>query len=218
MNTSGGPESVAARRREYDGGVLDVADLAPSWHEQLGRWLAEAAAAEMFEPNAMVLSTADAQGRPSSRTVLMRGFGPEGLTFFTNYGSRKGTEIEQNPNVSALLSWLPLYRQVIVCGRAAKVDHAESAAYFHGRPRGSQLASFVSPQSTVLPDRGTLAAMWAQADAEHPGDVPMRDNWGGYRVVPETVEFWQGQPMRMHDRLRFRRADTDRWVVERLAP
>ncbi|HEY1180579.1 MAG TPA: pyridoxamine 5'-phosphate oxidase [Phytomonospora sp.] len=217
MNTSGGSEPVA-RRSEYSGPVFDLGDLAPTWHEQLGRWLGEAAAEGMFEPNAMVLSTADGQGRPSSRTVLLRGFGPEGLTFFTNYSSRKGGEIAGNPNVSALLSWLPMYRQVIVCGRASKVDRAESEAYFRARPRGSQLASFVSPQSTVLPDRGTLAAMWAKADAEHPGDVPMRDDWGGYRVVPETVEFWQGQAMRMHDRLRFRRADTDRWVVERLAP
>ncbi|GIG71253.1 pyridoxamine 5'-phosphate oxidase [Phytomonospora endophytica] len=217
MNTSGGREPVA-RRFEYSSPVFDVGELAPSWHEQLGVWLGEAVDKDMFEPNAMVLSTADAEGRPSSRTVLLRGFGAEGLTFFTNYSSRKGTEIARNPRVSLLLSWLPMYRQVIVCGEASKVDRAESEEYFHGRPRGSQLASFVSPQSTVLPDRGTLAAMWAKADAEHPGEVPMRDNWGGYRVVPETVEFWQGQEMRMHDRLRFRRADTDRWVVERLAP
>ena len=217
MNTPD-PAGSVAHRSEYSSPVFDLGDLAPTWHEQLGRWLGEAAAKGMFEPNAMVLSTADAQGRPSSRNVLLRGFGPEGLTFFTNYSSRKGTEIAQNPHVSALLSWLPMYRQVIVCGTASTVDRAESEAYFHGRPRGSQLASFVSPQSTVLPDRGTLAAMWAKADADYPDEIPMRDNWGGYRVVPDTVEFWQGQAMRMHDRLRFRRTDTDRWVVERLAP
>lgn len=217
MNTSDAPDSVA-HRSEYSGPVFDLGDLAPSWHEQLGRWLGEAQAGGVFEPNAMVLSTADARGRPSSRNVLLRGFGPEGLTFFTNYSSRKGTEIAQNPYVSAILSWLPLYRQVVVCGKASTVDRAESEEYFHARPRGSQLASFVSPQSTVLPDRGTLAAMWEKADADYPDEIPMRDNWGGYRVVPETVEFWQGQAMRMHDRLRFRRTDTDRWVVERLAP
>lgn len=217
MNTPDAPDSVA-RRSEYSSPVFDLDDLAPSWHEQLGRWLGEAGVKGVFEPNAMVLSTADAQGRPSSRNVLLRGVGPEGLTFFTNYSSRKGAEIAQNPHVSALLSWLPLYRQVIVCGKASTVDRAESEEYFHGRPRGSQLASFVSPQSTVLPDRGTLAAMWEKADADYPDEIPMRDNWGGYRVVPETVEFWQGQAMRMHDRLRFRRTDTDRWVVERLAP
>src|ERR1043165_5124966 len=128
MNTSGGPAPVA-RRHEYSSPVFDVGDLAPSWHEQLGRWLTEAAEQDMFEPNAMVLSTADEHGRPSSRTVLLRGFGPEGLTFFTNYSSRKGGEISGNPNVSALLSWLPLYRQVIVCGRPANVDHEEAEAY-----------------------------------------------------------------------------------------
>lgn len=209
---------IAALRTEYDSPGFDTGDLAATWHEQLAAWLRDAVDGGLLEPNAMVLSTADAYGRPSSRNVLLRGFDGAGLTFFTNYDSRKGREIAANPYVSAVLTWMPLHRQVIVCGRAERLGREESAAYFASRPRGSRLASFVSPQSTVLPDRRTLAEMWAKADEEHPAEVPMRENWGGYLIKPSTVEFWQGQPMRMHDRLRFRNIDTDAWVVERLAP
>ncbi|GLZ80879.1 pyridoxine/pyridoxamine 5'-phosphate oxidase [Actinorhabdospora filicis] len=218
MNTPEETWSVAKLGRQYSSAPFDTGALAPTWHEQLRDWLKQAVDGGVFEPNAMVLSTVDAEGAPSSRNVLLRDFSSEGLTFFTNYESRKGTELAGNPRVALLFSWLPLYRQVNIRGTAVRVPREVSAAYFASRPRGSQLASYVSPQSQVLPDRDALQRMWDEADAAFPGEVPLRDNWGGYRVVPETVEFWQGQEARMHDRLRFRRVPGADWAVERLAP
>lgn len=206
-------------RQSYERGGLDASDLAEDWLAQLRVWLADAVDAGLREPNAMVLATADADGRPSARTVLLKGLDARGLVLYTNRSSRKGTEIAANPAVSLVFPWIDLQRQVVVCGTAAPVDDAESDAYFASRPRGSQLGAAASPQSTVIPDRATLLDARAALDAAHPEGtaVPRPAHWGGLRVAPDSVEFWQGRPDRLHDRLRYRR-DGGAWVVERLAP
>jgi pyridoxamine 5'-phosphate oxidase len=205
-------------RVEY-GGALEEGDLAPDWPTQFGRWLADAIAAGVPEPNAMVLATADPSGRPSARSVLLKGYDEQGLTFFTNYTSRKGREAQANPWASSVFPWYPLHRQVVVCGSVEMVDRAETEAYFAVRPRGAQIGAWASPQSAVLGSRAELERAWAEVDARFPKDqpVPAPPHWGGFRLVPQTVEFWQGRPSRLHDRLRFRRDDGG-WVVERLAP
>ncbi|MGW0503120.1 pyridoxamine 5'-phosphate oxidase [Micromonospora sp. NPDC003241] len=207
-------------RHEYaaDAGLIE-ADLAARWHTQFDRWFADAVAAGLPEPNAMVVGTADAEGRPSARTVLLKGYDPTGFVFFTNYLSRKGVEAEVNPYASLVFPWFPMQRQVIVAGRLERVDRAETEAYFASRPRGSRLGAWASAQSSVLPDRAALDEAYRVA-AERFADVdpiPTPPHWGGLRVRPDSVEFWQGRASRLHDRLRFRRAADD-WVVERLAP
>jgi pyridoxamine 5'-phosphate oxidase len=211
------PARLAALRREYTSAGLDAGDLAETWHEQVGRWLADAVAAELTEPNAVVLATADASGRPSARTVLLKGVDERGLVVFTNYASRKGRELEENPYASIVLPWVDLQRQVVACGPVTRVSPEESAAYFASRPRGSQLSAWASRQSEVLGSRDQLASRRADLDARFGDDVPAPDFWGGFRLAPETVEFWQGRPDRLHDRLRYRFAG-DAWVVERLSP
>jgi pyridoxamine 5'-phosphate oxidase len=176
-----------------------------------------AASGLVVEPNAMVVATASPDGRPSVRTVLLRGVSADGFEFFTNYGSRKGREIAANPSVALIFSWVPAERQVIVTGTAARVTRAESAAYWESRPAESRLASAASPQSTVVASRAELEAAVDALAATHPDRVPLPDGWGGFRVAPDSVEFWQGRPARLHDRLRYRRSDGT-WVVERLAP
>lgn len=208
-------------RRDYtvETGLVE-ADLAPDWAIQFGRWFAEAVAAGITEPNAMVVATARADGRPSARTVLLKAYGGDGLVFFTNYQSRKGAEALANPYASLVFPWLALHRQVVVCGRVEPVTRAETAAYFATRPRGAQLGAWASPQSRVIPDRTALERAYADQDQRYAGGapVPAPPHWGGFRVVPDTVEFWQGRPDRLHDRLRYRREPAGEWVVERLAP
>jgi pyridoxamine 5'-phosphate oxidase len=208
---------LAAMRREYAAAGLSEHDLAPDWLGQLRAWLADAVAAGLPEPNAMVLATADALGRPSARTVLLKGLDERGLAFYTNYGSRKAGDIAANPHASVVFPWHAISRQVVVAGGVERVDRADSEAYFATRPRASQLGAWASPQSRVLADRSALDAAYAEADRRFPDDVPAPEHWGGLRLVPGTVEFWQGREGRLHDRLRYRRAD-DGWIVERLAP
>jgi pyridoxamine 5'-phosphate oxidase len=208
-------------RNEYatDQG-LSESDLAPDWPTQFARWFADAVAYPLAEPNAMVVATADTQGRPSARTVLLKGYDPEGFVFYTNHESRKGVEATANPWASLVFPWFPMQRQVVVTGRVAKVDRAETEAYFASRPRGSQLGAWASTQSRVIPDRAALDAAY-RAAAERFADVdeiPAPPRWGGFRVRPEAVEFWQGRASRLHDRLRFRRTEGGAWVIERLAP
>ncbi|PZF96386.1 pyridoxamine 5'-phosphate oxidase [Micromonospora deserti] len=211
----------AAMRNEYAPDLgLSEADLAADWHTQFGRWFADAVAAGLPEPNAMVLATADAAGRPSGRTVLLKAYEPEGFVFFTNYGSRKGAELAANPYASLVFPWFAMQRQVVVTGRVERVGRAETEAYFASRPRGSQLGAWASEQSRVVPDRAALDDAY-RAAAERFADVepiPAPPHWGGLRVRPDSVEFWQGRASRLHDRLRFRRAASGGWTVERLAP
>ncbi|GAB3657700.1 pyridoxamine 5'-phosphate oxidase [Streptomyces sparsus] len=209
----------AAMRARYRAEGLGEDDLAGEPVEQFLRWFEQAEAAGLHEPNAMVLSTADAEGRPSSRTVLLKQCTPEGFVFFTNYGSRKGREIAANPWVSLLFPWHGIARQVVVTGRATRIGRAETAAYFRTRPHGSQLGAWASEQSSTVASREELDRMFAALAERYPEgeDVPAPPQWGGLRVVPATVEFWQGRENRLHDRLRYRREDSG-WTVERLCP
>ena len=210
--------SVTGMRRSYARGALSEADLAGDWVTQFTRWFDEVAGSGLVvEPNAMVVATATPDGRPSARTVLLRGVDAAGFVFFTNSGSRKGRELAANPAVSLLFSWVPAERQVVVTGTAAPVDAAESDAYWASRPRDSRLASAASDQSTVVPSREVLEARLAELAERFPDEVPRPAGWGGIRVAPDSVEFWQGRPARLHDRLRYRSTD-DGWVVERLSP
>ena len=218
--------SPATMRRDYaERGALLESDLAADWTTQFTAWFADAAAFGLPEPNAMIVATAaapDAGGiaRPSARTVLLKGYDARGFVFYTNYRSRKGTELLENPAASLVFPWFPMQRQVIVSGGVEKVPRAETEAYFATRPRGSQLGAWASPQSQVLPNRAAvdagLAAALERFGAE--GPVPAPPHWGGLRVVPDAVEFWQGRSNRLHDRLRYRRLSGGAWVVERLAP
>ncbi|GLZ57037.1 pyridoxine/pyridoxamine 5'-phosphate oxidase [Micromonospora sp. NBRC 107095] len=218
---TGDTPAPAAMRNEYAADLgLTEADLAADWHTQFDRWFADAVAFGLPEPNAMVVGTADPAGRPSGRTVLMKGYDPEGFVFFTNHLSRKGVEVTANPYASLVFPWFPMQRQVVVAGRVAPVDRATSEAYFASRPRGSQLGAWASPQSQVVSGRAALEQRY-QESVERFADqaeIPTPPHWGGLRVQPESVEFWQGRAGRLHDRLRFRRLDEGAWIVERLAP
>ncbi|MEU6991513.1 pyridoxamine 5'-phosphate oxidase [Streptomyces sp. NPDC046465] len=214
----------AEMREQYVTAGLAEADLPAGPMDQFALWFKEAAhdRAAVHEPNAMVVSTADATGRPSSRTVLLKGFDERGFVFFTNYESQKSRELAANPYVSLLFPWHAVARQVIVCGLAERVGREETVAYFRTRPHGSQLGAWASTQSAVLTSRAELDRAYADLAARYPEgeQVPAPPNWGGYRVRPLTVEFWQGRADRLHDRLRYVRPETgaETWRVERLSP
>jgi pyridoxamine 5'-phosphate oxidase len=210
---------LAVMRKQYRAHGLSESELAEDPFRQFARWFADAAAGGLDEPNAMVVSTADRRGRPSSRTVLLKSFDDRGFVFFTNYTSRKAGELEENPYASLLFPWHPIARQVIVSGPVARVSRAETERYFRSRPHGSQVGAWASEQSSVIESRESLEQRYAELAARYPegGDVPAPLFWGGYRVTPETVEFWQGRENRLHDRLRYTR-ETAGWRVERLAP
>jgi pyridoxamine 5'-phosphate oxidase len=203
-------------RRQYDGPPFDVEDLAPTWLEQFQRWLDDAVAATVPEPNAMVVATADPSGAPSARTVLLRGVDERGFAFYTNLESRKGREALANPRASCVFSWLGLQRQVVVTGDVERVSDEEADAYWASRPVASRISAAASPQSQVVPSRTELEEAWARVAAQGE-NLPRPPHWSGLRVVPDAVEFWQGRRDRFHDRLRFRHQG-DAWVVERLAP
>jgi len=206
-------------RSEYTQRGLSENDLHADPIEQFRRWFEEAVAAGIREPNAMTLATATPDGRPSARMVLLKGFDSRGFMFYSNYESRKGRQLVENPWAALILFWVDLERQIRIEGRTERATIAESDAYFATRPLESQLGAWASAQSQVLPDRATLERRVEELRREYDGqEVPRPPFWGGFRVVPDSIEFWQGRPSRLHDRLRYHRQDQTIWSVERLSP
>ena len=230
--------AIADIRREYERGGLDRADLDSNPLAQFNQWFAQAASGSRWrkigialyklwhailghvpiDVNTMVLATVDKAGRPSARAVLLKGADERGFIFFTNYDSRKGHELAENPNAALTFYWADLERQVCVAGAVSKLSHDESETYFKSRPRGSRLATWASNQSDVVADRAMLDAKWNEMAAKFPGDVPLPPNWGGYVLKPERIEFWQGRLNRLHDRFCYTRQGDNSWKLERLSP
>ena len=212
---------LAEMRVDYRRDELDVGDLAGTWHEQLVRWLDDATEAGVVEPNAMVLATTDDDCMPDSRTVLCKDVDERGIVFFTNYTSRKSHQLRTTRHASVTFPWYALQRQVSLRGKVEKVSVEESRAYWVTRPRGSQLGAWASAQSTPVRDRAALDTALAAVERRFgdTAEIPLPPHWGGWRIVPDRVEFWQGRTNRMHDRLRFEQNGLDRtWRVQRLAP
>ena len=205
-------------RLNYTQAGLTEADLHPDPIEQFRLWFAQARQTPMPEPNAMTLATADASGVPSARIVLLKGIEPDGFLFYTNYESQKGRELASNPNAALVFYWGELERQVRIAGPVERVSREQSDAYFQGRPEGSKLGAWVSRQSTPVSGRAELESLLADREKEFAGKpIPTPPYWGGYRLTPLTIEFWQGRPNRLHDRLRYVRSG-ETWRLERLAP
>jgi pyridoxamine 5'-phosphate oxidase len=234
--------SIGDLRREYNLGGLRRKDLADDPIVQFKQWFEQAQGArtsgrvwkffirlykslllvarvEPMEVNAMMLATVDKQGRPSARVVLLKGLDERGFVFYTNYDSRKGQEVAENPHAALVFYWSDLEREVCIAGEVSKVPAAESEAYFKSRPRGSRIGAWASNQSSPVRDRGVLEGRWQEFEARYPGqDVPKPPNWGGYVLTPARIEFWQGRPNRLHDRFRYTRQSDGVWRIERLAP
>lgn len=211
-------DRIRDRRVQYETKGLDISEVDRDPMAQWRRWHDDAFAAGLVEPNAMTLSTVDVDGRPDARIVLVRGADDRGFSFFTNYESTKATQLDRNQVAAVTFGWLDLHRQVRVRGAVEKLPSHESDAYFASRPRGSQIGAWASPQSTVLDDRDELDRRVARFAADFDGrDIRRPDHWGGYRVVPDEWEFWQGRPNRLHDRLRYARGEGP-WRIDRLAP
>lgn len=212
-------EAIAQLRQEYSQQVLRETDVAADPIQQFSAWFQQAVAAQVPQPNAMTLATVSPAGLPSARIVLLNGLDERGFIFYTHYRSRKGQELAANPHAALVFLWHELERQVRIEGQVERVAAAVSDAYFQSRPRGSQLGAWASPQSQPIASREVLEAQLqavSQQYADRP--VPRPPDWGGYRVCPHTIEFWQGRPNRLHDRLRYRQVDTPTWLLERLSP
>jgi pyridoxamine 5'-phosphate oxidase len=210
--------SIAQLRKDYQRDALDEAHCAADPIAQFQRWFDEALRSELPEPNAMTLATADAAGHPSARVVLLKGVDARGFVFFTNYESRKGRELAANPRAALLFFWPELERQVRIEGDVSKLPEPESDAYFESRPLASRLGAWASPQSQPLPSKAWLVARVAELGVQHGLHPPRPPHWGGYLVTPHALEFWQGRPSRLHDRLRYARQADGTWTLERLAP
>ena len=210
-------DKISQIRKSYLSGELDEANVGGDPISLFADWMDEAVAAGIEEANGMALATASADGAPAVRVVLLRGFDERGFVFFTNYESAKGQDLLTNPRAAANFWWPPLDRQVRIGGRVEKVTRAESKSYFDSRPRGHQLSAWASPQSRVVASRGELEARAEEVQTLFPGDVPLPDFWGGYRLAPEQMEFWQGRENRLHDRFLFEKRQGV-WTVARLAP
>jgi pyridoxamine 5'-phosphate oxidase len=213
--------AIADIRREYTLGGLRRADLDANPIAQFQKWFAQAETAlakNQLDVNAAMLATADKSGKPSARIILLKGLDERGFIFFTNYESRKGREISENPNASLVFYWQQLERQVCIAGIAEKISREESEKYFKSRPRGSQLAAWASDQSDVVADRTALEAKWNEMEKKFPNEIPLPPNWGGYVLKPERIEFWQGRASRLHDRFQYARKKNNSWKLERLAP
>ncbi len=213
-------DAINARRKEYQKGDLLIENVSTNPFTQFATWFADASASDLIEPNAMSLATADANGKPSVRIVLLKGFDENGFVFYTNYTSRKGQEIATNPHAGLAFFWDVLERQVRITGTIEKVPYEMSNEYFNRRPKGSRLGAMASKQSRVVEKRSDLSDKLASLEAEYANaehiDVP--DYWGGYRVVPEEIEFWQGRPSRLHDRIVYRKQSEVGWEILRLSP
>jgi len=211
--------AIARLRRDYQQAGLTENDVDPDPLKQFERWFNEALQAGILEPNAMILGTPDGQGQPGTRTVLLKGFDEHGFVFYTNYDSRKARQLTENPQASLLFPWIALERQVEILGRVGKVSPEESANYFHSRPVASQLGAWASQQSNVLSGRAELEKRLHELEIKyHDQPVPVPPFWGGYRVLPLTIEFWQGRPSRLHDRLRYSLESDGTWKMVRLSP
>jgi pyridoxamine 5'-phosphate oxidase len=212
---------LAAMRLSYPEMPLDLANLDPDPYRQFAHWLVEAGShPAITEPNGMVIATVDAAGKPSTRSVLLKGADERGFSFFTNYESKKAHDLATNPNASLTFPWYPLFRQVNVSGSVHKLPRVESVAYFKTRPWGSRIGAWASLQSTPLDERTTLEERWAQFAKLYPegSDVPTPENWGGYLLTPNAIEFWQGRKSRLHDRLRYEQVNNSQWQVVRYYP
>ena len=210
---------LAEMRRNYAARALDLADLDANPFAQFDHWMREAIETQVIEPNAMSLATADAAGRPALRTVLLKGFDQRGFVFYSNYESAKARDLAANPKVALLFPWLALERQVSSMGVAQKITAAESLKYFLSRPRESQIGAWASRQSEVISTRALLESKFAEMKARFAnGEIPLPDQWGGYRVTPQSFEFWQGRPNRLHDRFKYTLQSDGSWTIARLMP
>jgi pyridoxamine 5'-phosphate oxidase len=212
------PHDLAQMRKSYEQAELDESHVLPMPIAQFHHWFDEAVRAKALEPNAMTLATADGHGRPSTRVLLLKGADERGLVWFTNYNSRKGHDLAANPYAAMQFFWGELERVVRIEGRVERVSAAESDKYYRSRPLGSRIGAWASTQSATLPSRAALEAAWAEQQARLGDDPPRPEHWGGYRLVPERWEFWQGRPSRLHDRIAYVAQVDGRWAIERLAP
>lgn len=212
-------QDIQNLRQDYSAATLSEKEISPNPIKQFDKWFNEALAAHVHEPNAMTLATATPDGRPSARIVLLKGFNQDGFSFYTNYLSRKGKELAKNPLASVVFFWGPMERQVRIEGTIEKLSREQSEAYFHSRPKGSQIGAVVSPQSQEIADRKMLDDKMQQLEAEYADkEIPKPSYWGGYIIKPRLIEFWQGRSSRLHDRIVYKKVDNKNWKIVRLAP